>query len=478
VTEKKKATNISRRTFTKSAAAAFGFTVLPSYLALGRADAAGNVPPSNRVNLGCVGTGGQAYGDIKNLIKGGATPVAFCDVDPVRGAIGKWKKEYPKAPVFKDFRVMLDKMGKDIDAVSVAIPDHCHFVAAMDAMRRGKHVYVEKPLTHSFREAELLMKAEKKYKVVTQMGNQGHTSSGCAQFKSMVENGVVSDIVRIDAWKRQGLWFMDKKKRFSDYPAKEEIPASLDWDLWCGPAEKKPFSSKYHHFDWRGFYLYGTGMFGDWGAHLIDMAHDFLKLGLPTKITPHRLNDHNKILFPLASYIQMNFPARGEGLPACELHWRDGVGYWDVWHEVDKMTQYHTKKDDGKVDKPRLGHAGTFLHRKQGDYGLLRGSHAGASILYPTTKRIEFGAKLKGKSPGSHYEGFVKACKGEGKTWSPFSVGGELTQVLLLGVACQFLNTELEFDPKTKRFTNSDEGNAYLQGPKPRKDYEEFYKEI
>ena len=474
----KKSLNISRRMFSKSAATAFGLTVLPSYLATGRADAAGNTAPSKRVNLACIGTGGQAGGDIKNLIKGGANPVAFCDVDPVRGGMDKWKKDYPKASVFKDFRVMLEKMDKDIDAVSVAIPDHCHFAAAMDAMRRGKHVYVEKPLTHSFREAELLMKAEKKYKVVTQMGNQGHTSVGCAQFKNMFENGIIRDIVRIDAWKRQGLWFMEKKNRFSDYPKEEKIPASLDWDLWCGPAEKKPFSEKYHPFNWRGFHLYGTGMFGDWGAHIIDMAHEFLKLGLPTKIIPHRLTDHSQMLFPSASYIQMNFPARGEGLPACEMHWRDGRGYWDVWHEVGKMSHYNTKRPDGKEDKPRLGHVGTFLHRKQGDYGILGSSHGNSLSVYPNAKRAEFGAKLKGKSPGSHYGSFVKACRGEGKTWSPFSVSGELTQVLLIGVVCQYLNTELDFDPKTKRFTNSDAGNALLDGPKPRKGYEDYYKDI
>ncbi|OVE73998.1 hypothetical protein BVX94_01990 [bacterium B17] len=470
--------NISRRSFlNKSAAVSFGFSVMPAYLAIGKKNSAGELPPSERLNIGCVGCGGRAGGDIDSLIKKGAEPVSFCDVDPNRGGIAKWKAKYPKASVHKDFRVMFEKNEKDMDAVCIAAPDHVHFAATMDAMQRGKHVYVEKPLTHTFNEAEMLIKAEKKFKVVTQMGNQGHTGVAAAQFKKMVDNGVISDIIRIDAWKRQSLWFMNGNERIKDYPAEEPVPEGLDWDIWCGPAEKKPFSSKYHPFNWRGFYLYGTGMFGDWGAHLIDMAHEYLDLGLPEKITPVKINDHNKVIFPEACHIHMKFPARGK-MPAVDLHWRDGKGYWDAWHYINSHEQYLAKNEKGELQKPRLGHAGTFLHRKQADYGILRGSHAAGSRLLPYAKMKDFGAKLKGESPGDHYGMFVSACKGEGKTWSPFSVAGPLTQTLLIGAACQYLNAELEFDRKKKRFTNNEEANALLDGAKPRKGYEDYYKVV
>ncbi|MHC4248735.1 MAG: Gfo/Idh/MocA family protein [Planctomycetota bacterium] len=469
----KKKSGISRRSFLgRAAAAAVGCSVMPAHLALGK-------PAADRVRFACVGCGGRAGSDVRGLIGNNAEPVAFCDVDPGRGGIAKWKKQYPQASVFKDFRLMLDKVEKDVDAVCIGTPDHTHFVAAMDAMRRGKHVYVEKPLTHTFREAELLIQAEKKFGVVTQMGNQGHTSASADQFKRMAANGIVDDVVRIDAWKRQRLWFMDKRKRIKDFPPEEPKPDSLDWDLWCGPAEVKPFSKLYHPFSWRGFYLYGTGMFGDWGAHLIDMAHDYLKLGLPTSIKAVRVNDHNRVIFPLASHIHMKFPARGPGLPECDLHWRDGEGYWEVWGDDGPVKkQYYNKNKKGELEKPRLGHAGTLLTRKQGDYLILRGSHSNSSITLPHDKRNDFGDKFKGKSPGNHHKGFVEACKGNGKTWSPFRVSGVLTQVLLLGAASQYMNTDLEFDPRTKRFTNNRDANALLDGPPPRRGYEDYYRPL
>jgi len=290
--------NTTRRSLLKkSAATAFGFSVMPSYLALGKPDGDGNVPPSQRINLGCIGVGGRAAGVIPSLGSDEhAQPVALCDVDFSSRKIEANLEKYAGVKQFKDFRVMLDKMGDDIDAVSVVTPDHTHYVSAIAAMQLGKHVYVEKPLTHTYREADLLMKAEKKYGVVTQMGNQGHTSSGSEQFKNLVNKGIIKDIVKIDAWKSGGLyWFMDAANRISEYPADEAKPPTLDWDLWCGPKEMKPFSSLYHPFSWRGFHFYGSGMLGDWGAHIIDFAHEFLKLGLPTKIDAIEIADHNQV---------------------------------------------------------------------------------------------------------------------------------------------------------------------------------------
>ena len=463
---------LSRRKFiNKTASAIAGITILPSYLALSKADAAGNLPPSKRINLACIGIGGRAKGVIPQLCKNGAAkPVAFCDVDFKREKEGvlNW---FPGVRQFSDYRVMFDQMGDDIDAVSIVTPDHVHFVQTIEAMQRGKHVYVEKPLTHSFREAELLIQAEKHYGVVTQMGNQGHSSPGARQFQQLRQAGAIEDIVKIEAYKSPALWFMNAAKRISEYPKAEPIPESLNYDLWCGPMTKMPFSRLYHPFDWRGFYLFGTGMLGDWGAHLIDFAHDYLKLGLPTQVEALRMDDHNKVIFPLSSHIRMQFPERGPDLPACEMIWRDGA---DAIPTLDE--KYHNADASGKLTAPRLGHAGTILHRKDEKFVIQRGSHGSASRLYPKASMMDYRAALKAPGHGpNHMQSFTQACMGNGSTNSPFSVGGPLTQVLMLGVIAQYLNEGFNFDPKTKGITNHPQANAMLNGPTIRKGWEHYY---
>ncbi|MFT5123640.1 MAG: putative dehydrogenase [Candidatus Omnitrophota bacterium] len=457
----------TRRQALKNASKAFGFTVLPSYLATGVRAAGDPQPPSKRINLGCIGVGGRASGVVPSLTRGGnAQPVAFCDVDFNARSTDKNLKANPDVKQFADFRIMLEQMGKDIDAVSVVVPDHSHFCAAMLAMSMGKHVYVEKPLTHSFQEAELLMQAEKKFKVVTQMGNQGHTGTASAQFKEWVKRGIIKDVKTVDAWKGSGLFFMDPKQRFSTYPAEEPKPETLDWDLWCGPAEVHPFSKLYHPFSWRGFHAYGSGMLGDWGAHIMDFVHDYLNLGLPTRINAQRIDDHNKVIFPLTSHIQFQFPERGPGMPALTMNWRDGA---DIHPEVPEQFW-----DQGKA--PKLGGAGTLFQPEGADYMVLRGSHGGSSRLLPYEKSSELDAKVDSVKV-DHGESFIQACMGNGNTWSPFSVSAKLTQVLTLGCIAQYLNADLAFDPKTKTITNNKEGNARLAIP-PRKGWEDFYKMV
>ena len=458
-----------RRDFLKkSAAATFGFTLLPSYLATGRA-ADGKQPPSKRVNLACIGVGGRATGVIPGVCSGGhAHPVAFCDVDFKARRVDQNLKKFPGTKQFSDFRVMFDRMSGDIDAVTVVTPDHTHFPAAMLAMSLGKHVYVEKPLTHSYREADLLMKAEKKFKVVTQMGNQGHTSGGSEQFRHWVKRGIVKDITKIDAWKTPSLWFMKKDERIATFPPAEEAPATLDWDLWCGPAEMKPFSSRYHPFDWRAFYLYGNGMLGDWGAHIIDFAHDFLKLGQPTRIAPILMDDHNEVIFPLSSQLRMEFPRRGKR-PPVELTWRDGT---DCHPEVPEQFW-----DGDKA--PKLGGAGTLLQSADGKFAITRGSHSSSSKIIPADRAKEFGDQLKTPNPKhNHQTAFTQACLGNDQTMSPFSIAGDLTKTLMLGVICQLLNEDLAFDHKAERFQNNARANALLDGPEPRQGWGDFYKMV
>lgn len=473
----KDTSKLSRRNFIgKSAAATFGFTLLPAYLTSARAADNPKLPPSQRLNLGCIGIGGRAAGLIPNLTrKGEALPVAFADVDFDPGNKRDTNlKARPDVPRYNDFRLMFDEMEKDIDAVIVVTPDHTHFVAAIHAMSLGKHVYVEKPLTHTFEESDILMRAEKKFNVVTQMGNQGHTAGGSYQFKQMAEMGVLDDVYKIDAWKSPGLWFMQEKKRISAYPAEEPIPASLKtWDNWCGPKPMVGFNKKFHNGGWRGFQKYGGGMFGDWGCHIIDYVHHYLSLGLPTDISPVRLDDHNKVIFPLTSHINFKFPERGPRQPEVEMLWKAGA---DCYPEFAK--KYGDIQSDGSVKIPDLGNGGTLMHRKQGDYAILRGHHGDASRIYPRVKMLEHRDAVKPpKRTLGHGDSFIHACMGENTTMSPFSIAGPLTQVLNLGMIAEYLNVNLKFDPKTKQFISNDEANALLKGGvEPRADWAHYYK--
>ncbi|TWT78786.1 putative oxidoreductase YvaA [Planctomycetes bacterium CA13] len=462
----------TRREHLKRSALAFGATILPSYLTSARA-AGDRLPPSERINLACVGVGGRASKVIPSLCRDGvAEPVAFCDVDfELPKGTADILKKYPSVPRFNDFREMFDKMGDDIDAVSVVVPDHSHFCATILAMSMGKHVYVEKPLTRTFHESELLKRAEKKYGVVTQMGNQGHTGTGFDTFSKMVKLGLCNNITKMDAWKSPGLWFMKQEERLKGKPTVDPIPPSLnDYDLWCGPRKMLPFNKLYHPFSWRGFYEYGMGMLGDWGAHIVDYAHDKLNLGLPTQLKSLYMEDHNDIFYPLSSHLSMQFPARGE-MPGLNLTWRDGGDF-----RPKALERFLKGNASGN---PRSRGGGTLLYSDNSDFAILRGHHGDAPEIIPSATQKEYADRLKLDDAAStqpdHFQSFLNACKGEGKTNSPFSSAATLTQVLALGTITQYLNTDLTFDPNQKKFVGNDDANVLLNPP-VRSDWEEFYR--
>ena len=304
--------DISRRQFGKLAAASGVYALLP-----------GRVLGANeKVNVAFIGCGGMGANDAKQVFnQGGVNVVALCDVHFGREATREVEALFPDVPRFTDFRVMFDKVGKEIDAVTVAVPDHAHFPIAMLAMSLGKHVYVEKPLCHTFQEAEVMMAAERKYKVAAQMGNQGHSGANYHQFKAWTEAGVIKDVTRVDVC-------MNKDRRWHGwidpgYPPAEPVPEGLDWDTWLATAAYHDFSPKYHPGNWRSWYDFGNGAFGDWGPHLLDTVHRFLDLGLPTKVTAVKLEGANDYYFPQASTIRFDFPARGD-LPPVVVTWYDG----------------------------------------------------------------------------------------------------------------------------------------------------------
>ena len=316
-------TVISRRDFVKSSAAFGALTILPSYIALGNKSTTG-LAPSEKVNVALVGIGNRGVTNwTASMQTGLCNVVALCDVDlkgkhtqqaltafgaipPVAAKKGKQPKVYPnhKARVFTDFRKMFDEMGDEIDAVIVSTPDHAHFAVTMLAMSLGKHVYCEKPLAHTFGQCERMMDLAARSGVATQMGNQGHSGANYFQFKAWREAGIIKDVTRITA-------HMNKKRRWhkwgpqtTAYP-KQPLPADINWDQWLDcVADEQPYSDKLHPGNWRSWYDYGSGCFGDWGPHILDTCHRFLELGLPTSITAVNRTGVNQrdLIFPCLLY--------------------------------------------------------------------------------------------------------------------------------------------------------------------------------
>lgn len=430
----------------------------------------------DRIKLACVGIGNRGADDVKALHATGlAEIVALCDTDMGAPHTLEVLKMFPDVPRFQDFRQMFDKLGNQIEAVSVAVPDFSHFAIAMQAMALGKHVYCEKPMGHSFQEVELMMQAEKKYKVAAQMGNQGHSEANYFQFKAWTEAGIIKNVTKITA-------FMNGTRRWhgmkvSGLLPKQPIPASLDWDVWLTTAAFHEYNQGYVNGDWRSWYDFGNGALGDWGAHIFDTAHEFLDLGLPDEVEAVKLDGWSPFIFPQASTLAFRFPARGTQ-PPLELTWYDGVK-----NLPPLPPDFGAAVTDANIPPPTGGSIGSkTLPPGKVIYGegltFKGGSHASTLQIIPPAKAQEMASKLPvvPKSPSNHWANFLKACRGEEKCRSSFAVAGPLSQVLVLGVLAQRLNTKLAFDRATKQITNNQLANQMLAGSPPRKDWEQYFK--
>ena len=457
-----------RRSFLKGVLATGAASVMAPRLLL----AAGS---TGKVNVACCGIGNRGADDVKALHATGlANIVALCDTDMGAPHTLEVLKLFPNVPRFQDFRQMFDKMGKDIDAVSVGIPDFSHFPVAMLAMSLGKHVYCEKPMGHSFREIELMMQAEKKYKVAAQMGNQGHSEANYFQFKAWTEAGIIKNVTKITA-------FMNGVRRWHGMKVdgllpKQPIPGTLDWDTWLTIAQFHEYNKGYVNGDWRSWYDFGNGALGDWGAHIFDTAHEFLDLGLPEEIDAVKLDGWNQWIFPQASTLRFNFPARGT-MPPVELTWYDGVK-----NLPPLPADFGGSVVDPNIPPPTGGNVGKSLPPGKVIYGegltFKGGSHGSTLQIIPKSKAEEMAPKLPvvPKSPSNHWKNFLLACRGEEKCRSSFAVAGPLSQVLVLGVMAQRFNAKLQFDRATKQITNHKEANDLLAGVTPRPGWEEYYK--
>ena len=470
---KKTNPQIDRRTFIQGALAAGGFVLLPGGV-FGAVSRNRPVSPGEKINLACVGIGNRGNDDVKAFIATGLVNiVAVCDSEIGAKRTVDVLNLCPDAKRFQDFRKMFDAMHKEIDAVCIAIPDHSHFAVAILAMSLGKHVYVEKPLAHSFHQIELLMAAERKYKVACQMGNQGHSEANYFQFKAWTEAGIIKNVTRIDA-------FMNASRRWhgmvvDGYMEKEYTPDFLDWNVWINTAVDHPFNFKYLNGDWRSWYDFGNGALGDWGAHIFDTAHEFLHLGLPTEIELTDVNGHSPFIFPQASTIAFRFPKRGS-MPPLELTWYDGqknlpplpagFGGSIVDPNIPPPT---TGKLDTKVLAPGKVIYGEGLTFKGG-------SHASTLQILPKEGIVDVLLPAVQKSPSNHYVNLIRAIRGDEVCRSRFSVSGPLSQTMGLGVIAQRVNAKLEFDPVKKQITNHKIANELLKGAPPRKEWEQFYK--
>lgn len=472
----------SRRSFFKQALLLSAATALPTIWT----KASSHTAPSTelakageRVNLACIGIGNQGGSDVMSLFNTGlANIVAFCDVDMGAPHTQKVLEKFPDVPRFQDFRTMFDKMGSQIEAVSVGVPDHSHFPIVMMAMGLGIHVYVEKPMARTFNEVELMMKAAKKYpKVVTQMGNQGHSEANYFQFKAWTEAGIIKDVTAITAHMNSARRWHGWDTNIKKFPSAEPLPGTLDWDIWLGVVQKHDYNKDFVNGQWRCWYDFGLGALGDWGAHIIDTAHQFLDLGLPYEVSMLKAEGHNEFFYPMSSTILFRFPKRGN-MPPLDITWYDGV------NNIPQVPQgYGAMELDPNIPPTSVGNIqpaklnpGKIIYSKELTFK--GGSHGSTLSIIPAEKAKEMASKLPEvpKSPSNHYANFLKACKGEEKTRSPFEIAGPLSQIFSLGVMAQKLNTKLLFDRDTKNITNNKLANQLLVGLPPRKGWEQYYK--
>ncbi|MGJ1432591.1 Gfo/Idh/MocA family oxidoreductase [Sphingobacterium spiritivorum] len=474
----KNTNSFSRRAFLRNSLLLSGATIaLPSFLAASApVKLAG---PNERINLACIGIGNRGADIIQDLYKTGLVNiVALCDVDMGAPHTLPILQQFPDVPRFQDFRQLFDKMSNQIDAVSIGVPDFSHFPITMMAIDLGKHVYVEKPMARTFQEVELMMKKATRFnKVVTQMGNQGHSEANYFQFKAWKEAGIIKDVTAITAHMNAPRRWHTWDTNIKSFPPKEPTPSTLDWELWQMATQGHDFNKDFVNGQWRCWFDFGMGALGDWGAHILDTAHEFLDLGLPYEVNPVNLDGHNDFFFPMSTTLAFRFPKRGD-MPALDITWYDGVNNLPPIPEgygVSGLDPNIPPPTTGKIEPAKLN-PGKIIYSK--NLTFKGGSHGSTLSIIPEEKALAMAGKLPEvpPSPSNHFLNFIRSCKGEEKTRSSFDIAGPLSQVFCLGVLAQKLGTKLEFDRKSKKITNNKVANSLLAGPPPRKGWEQYYK--
>jgi predicted dehydrogenase len=441
---------LTRRKLLGSATAAAGLAFAPAGLF-----AAERASAREKLNLAFIGVGGRGAANLNGLAEGN-TVAALCDVDEKRA--GSAFERFPGARKYRDFRKMLDEMGKSIDAVVVSTPDHTHAAAALAAIRRGLHVYCEKPLAHSIGEVRALMKAAREKGVVTQLGNQGHSSDSIRRMVEWVRDGAIGRVREVHASSSAVHW---KGRELPLLAEKHEPPRELDWDLWLGPALQRPYHPSYLPGKWRGWKPFGRGTIGDWVCHVVDPSFWALDLGAPKSVQAVRLVDYDPAkhgeTFPRGATVRFEFPSRGDRGPVT-LFWYSGA---DCTRKP---------RPEGLGESEEIPQTGAVLRGEKG--AIVHGSHgAGGVRIVPEERARAYrppAPTLPRVEAQSHYKDFVSAIREKRKAGSDFaSYGGPLTEIALLGIiAMDFPERTLAWDGEAGRFTDCEEANRYLHPPR------------
>jgi predicted dehydrogenase len=424
---------IRRREFVRSAAAAGAVTIVPRRV-LGR----GHAPPSDTVNVACIGVGGMGRQDLRGLAEAGANVVALCDVDWDAGADAF--RSYPRASRYRDFRELLER-ERGVDAVTVTTPDHTHAVITLAALRAGKHVYTQKPLVRTLAEVRAVREAARQRpRLVTQMGNQGHANEGTRLIREWVEAGLIGVVREVQYWTNRPIWPQGIAR-----PTELHVPRpAMDWNLWLGPAPERPYHPAYAPFRWRGWWDFGTGALGDMACHLMDAAYWTLDLGWPS-----RIEAECSTLFPetapRASRVTFGFPARGTRPPVAVV-WRDGALTPPRPAEWPAEQAWPFSEEGGQL---WIGTEGKLV---AGIYGesprLLNAERMSEVTARPLAPRYP-------RTPGVYREWLAAIAAGQraGSDFVTHAAG--LTEVVLLGCLAQRLGGVLECDPATQRVVTS-----------------------
>jgi predicted dehydrogenase len=459
----------SRRDFVRNTSlAAAGFFIVPRHV-LGR----GYIAPSDKLNIAGIGVGGKGKSDLQEFAKSPhANIVALCDVDD-RQAVDS-RKRFPNAKYYKDFREMLDKEKNNIDACSISTPDNTHAVATIAAMQLGKHVYTQKPLTHDIYEARMLTEAAKKYKVVTQMGNQGGSGDGVRKMKEIVNAGMIGEVHTVHCWTNRPVW----PQGIPTPTGTHTVPAELDWNLWIGPAAMIDYNPAYLPFNWRGWWAFGTGALGDMACHIMDPVFRILPIDYPTDVEAslatiwkEMWNDAaNPDSCPPSSIIRLTYPRK------------DGKGKIKVsWYDGGLLPQ---RPDELEPDE-KMGNwdGGVIFEGTKGK--IMADCYGGNPRLLPTKlmKEKTMPKETIKRVPEGHYVQWVNACiagYGKGETSSPFEFAGPFTESILIGNLAirsfmmknpnlkgwddKYLGRKrLVWDAKNMKITNFDEANQFVK---------------
>jgi predicted dehydrogenase len=432
--------DMNRRSFLKTASLASAAITLPNIL---RSQGAEAQSPSNKLNIACCGVGGRGYDAVQGMK--GENLVAFCDVDDERAA--KTFAEFPGVPHFRDFRVMLDKFGSQIDAVTVSTPDHMHFPIAMAAIALGKHVFVEKPLTHTVAETRLLAQAARDKKVATQMGNQGHAGEGARLLKEWVDAGVLGEVHEVHSWTDRPIWPQGAEKP-DHSKMMPVVQPSLSWDLWLGVAQPREFDPAYLPFKWRGYWDFGTGALGDMGCHIMDGTYWALGLTAPTSVEPISAKGTD-VSGPTAEVIRMQFPARGS-MPPVQWTWYDGGLMPPMPPELEEARKLH---DNGTL---LVGSKATVVADTY--YDSIR--------IIPEAKMKEMAPGLPPKTiprvVGGHFAEWIRACKGGVRAGSNFDYSSRLTESVIIGNIAVRARHRIEWDSDALKVTNLPSANEFV----------------